>query len=133
MRGTSDASVVSATPSAAHAGHGRDWLIQQCEAAGAEVRACVAYERRAPTWGEGQRALATEATQPGSAWLFSSSEALAHLQQGMPMLDWSQASALVTHPRIGQAAWAAGFGAVWETRPALDDVLRALESHWSHL
>src|SRR5690606_22046772 len=41
VRGTSDASLVSAAPSAAQPGHGRDWLIRQCEAAGAEVRACV--------------------------------------------------------------------------------------------
>ena len=132
VRGTSEASVVSNTPSSAQPGHGRDWLIQHCEAAGAKVSACVAYERRAPTWGETQRMLATAATQPGSVWLFSSSEALAHLQQGMPALEWSQAGALVTHPRIAQAARAAGFGTVWETRPALADVLRALKSHWSH-
>ena len=32
------------------AGNGRDWLIAQCEAAGAQVESCVAYERSAPRW-----------------------------------------------------------------------------------
>src|SRR5690606_29000489 len=27
------------------AGHGREWLIERCRAAGAEVQACVAYRR----------------------------------------------------------------------------------------
>jgi uroporphyrinogen-III synthase len=36
----------AATPSAG--GNGRDWLIRQCELAGAEVQTVVAYERHAP-------------------------------------------------------------------------------------
>ena len=113
------------------AGTGRDWLIRQCEAVGAQVQACVAYERRAPAWTAEACALAQQARAAGSVWLFSSSEALDHLQAAEPAGDWSQAAALVTHPRIAARARAAGFGRVSETRPALPDVLRALESGWT--
>ncbi len=112
------------------AGTGRDWLIRQCEAAGAEVQACVAYERRAPAWTDDARALAQQAQAADSVWLFSSSEALDHLQAAEPACDWSRAAALVTHPRIAARARAAGFGRVAETRPALPDVLRTLELGW---
>jgi uroporphyrinogen-III synthase len=60
--------------------------------------------------------------------LFSSSEAVAHLRGALPSTDWSRASALCTHHRIAQTAQAIGFGQVIDSRPALDDVLRALES-----
>jgi uroporphyrinogen-III synthase len=110
------------------AGNGRDWLIQQCQAAGAQVQACVAYERRAPPSTPALQALLQSATASGSLWLFSSSEALVHLRQLAPAAVWTQASALATHPRIAASARAAGFGHVIDTRPALPDVLRALES-----
>ncbi|MFN3496336.1 MAG: uroporphyrinogen-III synthase, partial [Hydrogenophaga sp.] len=113
------------------AGQGRDWLIQQCQAAGVRVEACAAYERRAPALSPDGLALLRAATRAGSVWLFSSSEALAHLRAIAPDTVWKQASALATHPRIVATARAAGFGHVLETRPALPDVLRALESGWS--
>jgi uroporphyrinogen-III synthase len=113
------------------AGHGREWLIQQCEALGAQVHACVAYERSAPQWSALLRAQAAAAAAPGSLWLLSSSEALVHLRAGLPEVHWTQATALTTHPRIADAAREAGFGEVQTARPALPDVLRALESHWS--
>jgi uroporphyrinogen-III synthase len=127
---------VSAPPASAAAdqtlaGHGRDWLIQQCQAAGAHVEACVAYERCAPTVTPAVQAQLRAAAAPGSLWLFSSSEALAHLRGMAPHGQWAQASALATHPRIAATARAAGFGWVVQTRPALPDVLRALESGWS--
>ena len=112
-------------------GQGRAWLIHQCERFGAKVRACVAYERHPPVWGAALRAQALAAARPGSVWLFSSSEALHNLQLGLPGADWSSAAALATHERIARTAHDAGFGEVHASRPALPDVLRALESHWS--
>ncbi|QHE77430.1 uroporphyrinogen-III synthase [Hydrogenophaga sp. PBL-H3] len=109
-------------------GHGRDWLIRQCEAAGARVEGCVAYERRPPEFGDADRALVAQATLAGSVWLFSSSEAVAALCAAQPLARWTKVTALVTHPRIAQAAREAGFGRVIESRPSLPDVLRALES-----
>ncbi|MBT9465692.1 MAG: uroporphyrinogen-III synthase [Hydrogenophaga sp.] len=109
-------------------GHGRDWLIRQCEALGARVEGCVAYERRPPVFDDADRALMAQATLADSVWLFSSSEALAALRVAQPSASWSAATALVTHPRIAQAARDTGFGRVIESRPSLPDVLRALES-----
>lgn len=113
------------------AGNGRDWLIRRCEAAGARVDACVAYERHAPVWDSARRAQVDAASATGSVWLFSSSEALEHLHAAAPEQDWSSAAALATHPRIAATARAIGFGRVMETRPTLPDVLRTLESNWS--
>ena len=113
---------------AALPGTGRDWLIRRCEAAGAGVDACVAYERRAPLWSARERALVCDANGADQLWLFSSSEALTNLQSLAPGIDWSAACALATHPRIAAAARRAGFAQVIESRPALPDVVRALES-----
>jgi uroporphyrinogen-III synthase len=113
------------------AGSGRDWLIRQCTAAGARVEGCVAYVRRAPAFSQADKTLALAAAGPGSAWLLSSSEALDHLHVIKPAPGWGSASALATHPRIAAKARDAGFGQVVECRPALADVLLALESHWS--
>jgi uroporphyrinogen-III synthase len=113
------------------AGNGRDWLIHQCEAAGARVDGCVAYERRPPVLREGDAQRLLEAMKAGSVWLFSSSEALAALRVLQPQAQWGAATALATHPRIAQAARDMGFGHVIESRPSLADVLRALESEGS--
>ena len=113
------------------AGNGRDWLIRQCEAAGARVEGCVAYERRPPVLAEGDAQRMLEAATAGSVWLFSSSEALAALRVLQPQAHWGAATALATHPRIAQAARETGFGRVIESRPSLNDVLRALESERS--
>lgn len=109
-------------------GQGRDWLARQCEAAGARVHWCVAYERRAPTWSPEQRVEVQGWRGSEWVWLFSSSEAIHHLQTQCPQADWGTTRALVTHPRIGAAARQAGFGEIMETRPALADVLHTLET-----
>jgi uroporphyrinogen-III synthase len=108
-------------------GSGRDWLMDQCRARGARVATCVTYERRAPVWTEFQQSQAQAASGPDSVWLFSSSEAVGHLESLLPFARWSQAQALCTHERIATAAQAAGFGRVFTSRPSLEDVLCALE------
>ncbi len=109
-------------------GSGRDWLARQIEAAGGQVEFVVAYQRGAPQFTDAEVALAQQAACDGSVWLLSSSEAVAHLAQALPTVDWSAAEALATHPRIAQAARAAGFGTVRECRPALEDVVASIES-----
>ncbi|NMM86442.1 uroporphyrinogen III synthase [Rhodococcus sp. SRB_17] len=109
-------------------GSGREWLAQQLRAAGAEVDFVVAYTRCAPEFTAAQRALAQQAAHDGSLWLLSSSQALSHLCAALPGQAWGQARALATHPRIAQAARAAGFGCVRECRPALADVAASIES-----
>ena len=109
-------------------GSGRDWLARQIEAAGGQVEFVVAYQRGAPQLTDAEVALAQQAACDGSVWLLSSSEAVAHLAQALPTVDWAAAQALATHPRIAQAARAAGFGTVRECRPALEDVVASIES-----
>jgi len=113
---------------ASRPGQGREWLAQQSEHAGGTVAWCVAYTRRRPVWSDEQRALARTAAVDGSIWLFSSSEAIANLQVLLPDQDWRAASAIVTHPRIAEAARRLGLGSIHMSRPALPDVVRGLES-----
>jgi uroporphyrinogen-III synthase len=109
---------------AAGASSGRDWLAEQLTAAGAQVDVIASYRRQPPQLSESQ--LAQQAQ--GCVWLFSSSQAIAHLRVLLPRADWSQSRAVATHPRIAQAARSAGFGVVCESRPSLDAVAAALES-----
>ena len=121
----------SATPEGAHEspqGNGREWLAQQIEARGGQVEFVVAYQRGAPRFTAQEVALAQQAAQNGSVWLLSSSEAVAHLAEALPGQHWGAAHALATHPRIAEAARAAGFGTVRECRPALEDVVASIES-----
>lgn len=107
---------------------GRDWLARQLAGAGAQVQVVVAYERRAPVFNLQQTALAQQAAQDGSIWLFSSSQAIHNLAKLLPAQNWRLARAVATHPRIAQTARDAGFGVVCESRPSLDDVVASIES-----
>jgi uroporphyrinogen-III synthase len=109
-------------------GVGRDWLAQTLQDAGVPVEFVVAYQRGVPQCAPAQLERVVKAAVDGSVWLFSSSEAIANLQLLAPGQSWRQARAVATHPRIAQAARAAGFGVVWESRPSLDDVLASIES-----
>lgn len=105
-------------------GTGRDWLAQQFVAAGARVDVVAVYQRRAPVFSASQRQRIAAAAHDGSVWLLSSSEALAHLPAG----DWSRARAVATHPRIAEAARAAGWGVVVQSRPEIADIVGSIES-----
>lgn len=109
-------------------GVGREWLAERLRQSGAQVDFVVAYQRGAPVWTNAQRALAQSAAADGSLWLFSSAEALGHLQSLLPGQDWSAARAVATHPRIAAAARGLGFGVVAQTRPTWEEVLASVES-----
>ena len=109
-------------------GVGRDWLAKQIVEAGALVDKVVSYQRVRPVLDAAQMQLAREAAADGSVWLFSSSEALAHLRASLPAQDWRGARAVATHARIAEAVRQAGFGRVVESRPALDYILGSIES-----
>ena len=113
---------------------GRDWIASQWQAAGATVDFVGVYQRRAPRLNDAQMQRARQASADGSVWLFSSSEAVANLLQlaGLEGVDWRCARAVATHPRIAQAARAAGWGVVVASRPALKDIRQALGSIESH-
>jgi uroporphyrinogen-III synthase len=109
-------------------GLGRDWLAQQVQKHGGLVDFVVAYQRQAPVWSAQQLALAQTASSDGSVWLFSSSEAVQHLQNLLQQQDWSRASAIATHPRIAQAAQALGFIQVKVASATIPAVLASIES-----
>lgn len=113
---------------ASTAGAGRDWLAARLRDAGAQVELLAVYERQLPQWTAEEQALARSAAFDGTLWLFSSSEAVANLQQLLPNQDWHAGRALATHERIAGKALQAGFGVVLRSRPALDEVLASIES-----
>ena len=107
---------------------GRTWLADQLLAAGARVESAVAYVRARPVWDVEQQARALQLCGPESVWLFSSSQAIVHLQGLIPAQAWAAGCAVATHPRIAQTARGAGFAVVCESRPSVDAVAAALES-----
>lgn len=109
-------------------GVGRDWLASRLTEAGVMVDFVVAYQRGLPRWSPAQAKLAVEAARDGSIWLFSSSEALANLRTLLPTQDWSSVRAIATHARIAEAAKAAGFSVVFESRPTLMSIVGSIES-----
>ena len=108
---------------------GRDWLADELAARGAQVDTVLSYLRACPLLTPAQRELARSAAADNtSVWLFSSSQGIANLVAQMPGQDWSDAKAVVTHPRIAQAARDASFGVVCVSRPPMDAVSAVLES-----
>ena len=103
---------------------GRDWLAQRLREEGAEVAFVAAYRRLPPLLDAAGRALlaAARAKPEQHLWLFSSSEALGHLQALSAAADWSAAQAFASHPRIAQAALQAGFGQVELVAPTPEAV-----------
>jgi uroporphyrinogen-III synthase len=99
---------------------GRDWLGQQLRAAGADVRVVQSYARAAPVLADGERALLAQAlAEPVRwIWMFSSSEAIDHLEALVPDARWDAGRALASHPRIAERATALGFGAVTIVSPS---------------
>ena len=129
VRGASPVATTQNTASQpATQGAGRDWLAAKLRDAGAEVEFLAVYERQLPLWSAQQMDLAVQSTSDGSLWLFSSSEAVANLQQLLPAQNWESGLALTTHNRIASKALAAGFGRVLQSRPSLDDVVASIES-----
>lgn len=107
---------------------GRDWLAERLRSAGAEVEFVAAYRRSAPRL-DGERAalLAQALAQPSEyLWVFSSSEAVAHLRGLAPHANWTAARAAASHPRIVRAAQEAGFGRVDTITPQPEAVAALL-------
>ena len=93
---------------------GRDWLAQTLAEHGARVDFVAAYRRVPPSLDAAGRALLAQAQAAPAQhlWLFSSSEAVAHLAVLAPGVPWQTARAFASHPRIADAARRAGFGQV---------------------
>lgn len=108
-------------------GTGRDWLAHALQGAGATVSSVAAYLRACPAWDLAQRD-AVRARLGEGAWVFSSSQAIAHLVQLLAGTPLDVVRCVCTHPRIAEAARRAGFGVVRESRPGLSEVATTLES-----
>lgn len=119
---------VTVDEGASDEGSGRDWFARRVLEAGGTVDFVVSYERQQPQWDAATVARARDAAVDGSVWVFSSSEAIRNLQQCCPDQSWAQAQAVVTHPRIGEAAREAGFGRVRESKPLLPALMASIES-----
>ncbi len=104
---------------------GREWLAERLAEAGANVVAVTVYHRAAPRFTAAEQALLAQAQADPLrfVWLFSSAEAVGHL----PGLPLTGQRAIATHPRIADAARAAGFAPVVLARPAPEAVTRALK------
>lgn len=104
---------------------GREWLAERLIEAGAQVDAVTTYHRSGPRFTADEQALLDRAlAQPARfAWLLSSAEAVGYLA-GVPLAGQR---AIATHPRIAEAARAAGFAPVVLARPDPAAVARALE------
>ena len=108
---------------------GRDWLAEALRTHGAKVTHVMAYQRVAPTFTALQQGLlaAALAEPQKHLWLFSSSEAIAHLAASVSHADLARAWAIATHPRIAARAQELGFGNVVKTRPTLDAVASCIK------
>lgn len=109
---------------------GRDWLADTLQRQGARVSFVAAYRRSPPQLDAAQQALLQQALAEPAAhlWLFSSSEAIGHLEALAPGASWQHARAAATHPRIAARARSAGFGSVHDVPAAPAALLRALAS-----
>jgi uroporphyrinogen-III synthase len=107
---------------------GRDWLANEIDAAAGLRDTVVAYRRLPPSFDAAQRQLALDGAKGRAIWLFSSSEAIGNLQRAMPGTGWHAASAVATHARIGEAARAAGFGALRVCTPLREALVASIES-----
>lgn len=101
----------------------RNWLIEQFQNAGAHPQALPVYCRCAPHWSDAQKTWLNSEQAQTACWLFTSSESFIHL----PKKDWSKAIAMVTHPRIGEAAKLSGFTQVIFTEPELQIALKSVQ------
>lgn len=105
---------------------GREWLAERLVEEGAHVQAVTVYHREGPRLDVAEQALLADvlARPHAHAWLFSSAEAVGHLQ-GMPLAGQR---AIATHARIADAARAAGFHPVVLARPDPEAVTQALKA-----
>jgi uroporphyrinogen-III synthase len=108
---------------------GRDWLADRLVAAGAQVDTVSAYRRLAPSFeGSARERLDAAIADADAIWLFSSSEAIANLEQAAGPGRLHGARAVATHPAHRRASAQRGFGVVVEAPPGLDAVIACLQS-----
>jgi uroporphyrinogen-III synthase len=108
---------------------GREWLAERLRERGAELRCLSVYRRRCPVLDATEQGLLAQAlAEPARhVWLFSSAEAIGHLQAlAGPSANWAPARAIATHERIAERARRLGLGHVVLARPDAAAVAQAL-------
>ncbi len=113
---------------------GRDWLAETLRAEGACVQVVEAYRRVAPP-ADADRLLRLHGLlEDGAAWLLASAAsvhnlcALLRAAKLEPAHALARQRALVHHPRVAQAARAAGFGRVDQVVFRAEALLQALHA-----
>jgi uroporphyrinogen-III synthase len=99
---------------------GRDWLAERLREQGARTLDFSVYQRRCPVLDVAEQSLlATILAAPRRyLWLFSSAEAIGHLQRLAPAgTDWSRGRCVATHARIAERGRQLGLADVVLARP----------------
>lgn len=99
---------------------GRDWLAERLRERGARTLDFSVYQRRCPVLAVAEQTLlgAILDAPARHIWLFSSAEAIGHLQTlAPPGTDWAAGRCIATHARIAERARQLGFGDVVLARP----------------
>lgn len=108
---------------------GREWLAERLLEAGARVETVSAYRRDLPAFSRAEQAMLEDvAADADAVWLFTSSQAIGHLEAAAGAGRWQGARAIATHPRIAARAREAGFGCVVESAPGLDALIACIQS-----
>ena len=102
----------------------RDWLMNQLQEVGAFVQPLVVYQRESGIFSDEARTWITSEQARHACWILSSVESL----ESLAHYDWTQAAAIVIHPRIANAAYELGFGQVISTQPDLNSLIDSVES-----
>lgn len=107
---------------------GRDWLAHQLESAGVQVDALAAYQRQASHLSADQIQQVNQWIDQKAIWVFSSSACLQALVDQCKHVDWSNAKAVVTHPRIAALAQQLGWRHTTITPPGMQAMLASIKS-----
>jgi Uroporphyrinogen-III synthase len=102
----------------------RDWLMNRLQEVGAFVQPLVVYQRESGIFSNEAQRWIHSAQARQACWVISSTESL----NALTGHDWSQASAIVIHPRIAQAVRQLGFGHVICVQPDLNSLIDSVGS-----